>query len=282
MQEKRLQIEGQDTPYLIKDNGTVWSEKRNRELKGTTGRNEYHSVFIMHNGKKYSFMVHRLVAEAFCDNPNNYNIVHHKDENKLNNCADNLEWVSAKENTLASIKEERRKASKKYFNGNLGDGSWKKIEQAPNYYINKEGQIVNSKNHLYLTPQDRNGYLRVGLTIDKRNKMFSLHRLLYETFIGPIPEGAQIDHIDGNRANNDLSNLRVVNQSENTKNAFANGRAGQIPILQYDENWNFIQEFPTIQAAADAVGRSHAAIRTAILRGGSSGGYYWKKKEGNI
>ena len=122
----------------------------------------------------------------------------------------------------------------------------------------------------------------LGLTINKKQKAFSLHRLLYETFIGPIPEGAQIDHIDGNRANNDLSNLRVVNQSENTKNAFDNGRAGQIPVLQYDKNWNFIQEFPTIQAAADAIGRTHAAVRTAIQRNGCSCGFHLKKKEENI
>ena len=45
-----------------------------------------------------------------------------------------------------------------------------------------------------------------------------------------------------------------------------------------DSAGNFIQEFPTIQAAANAVGRTHAAIRTAILRNGTSGGYKWKKK----
>ena len=106
MREKRLQIEGQDTPYLIRDNGTVWSEKRNRELKGTVSRNEYHSVFITHNGKNYSFMVHRLVAEAFCENPNNYTIVHHKDSNKHNNCADNLEWVTSQENALAVQRQQ--------------------------------------------------------------------------------------------------------------------------------------------------------------------------------
>jgi len=62
MREKRIQIEGQDTQYLVRDNGTIWSEKRNRELKGTIKRNEYHTVYLTHNDKQYNFMVHRLVA----------------------------------------------------------------------------------------------------------------------------------------------------------------------------------------------------------------------------
>ena len=39
--------------------------------------------------------IHKLVAEAFIPNPNNYNTVHHKDHNKLNNMVENLEWIDA-------------------------------------------------------------------------------------------------------------------------------------------------------------------------------------------
>lgn len=50
------------------------------------------------NGKRYQKLVHRLVAQAFVPNPNNYPVVNHKDENKENNSADNLEWCNQKYN----------------------------------------------------------------------------------------------------------------------------------------------------------------------------------------
>ena len=52
-------------------------------------------------------MIHRLVALAFLDNPNNYPQINHKDENKLNNCVDNLEWCDAKYNINYGTRNDR-------------------------------------------------------------------------------------------------------------------------------------------------------------------------------
>ena len=58
----------------------------------------YHRVVLCKNGKHINYSVHRLVAEVFLDNPNNKPCVNHKDGNKLNNCADNLEFCTYSEN----------------------------------------------------------------------------------------------------------------------------------------------------------------------------------------
>lgn len=60
--------------------------------------NKYYAVSLNKNGKCKNTHVHRLVAKAFLPNPNNLPQVNHKDENKLNNNIENLEWCSAKYN----------------------------------------------------------------------------------------------------------------------------------------------------------------------------------------
>lgn len=271
MEQKHIIIEGQETPYLIRDDGTVWSEIRNRELKGTLKRNEYHTVYLSFNGKQYNFMIHRLVAEYFCDNPNNYTIVHHKDGNPHNNQASNLEWVDSKINNAT----KNKKPSKEKPVSKIADltKNWIKLSFNENYAINIDGEVANLKTGLIVKGSERNGYLRISI----RNKQYSIHRLVWETFNQPIPEGYYIDHIDGNKSNNALSNLRLVTQSDNMKNAMKNGHKGQILVFQYDKEGNFIQEFESIQKAADAMGVSHAAIRSAIDRNGTCKNYIWQK-----
>lgn len=58
----------------------------------------YKEVILSKNGKKKYYLIHRLVAQEFLENPNNLSTVNHKDENKQNNCVENLEWLSQKDN----------------------------------------------------------------------------------------------------------------------------------------------------------------------------------------
>ena len=67
-------------------------------LKQRKGRDGYMIVNISVNNKCKTYKVHRLVAAAFLENPQNLPQVNHKDENKMNNVVSNLEWCSSKYN----------------------------------------------------------------------------------------------------------------------------------------------------------------------------------------
>lgn len=66
--------------------------------------NKYLNVSLFKDGKYKHYRVHRLVAEAFCEKPGNAECVNHKNANKLDNRAENLEWVTQKENSQHAIK----------------------------------------------------------------------------------------------------------------------------------------------------------------------------------
>ena len=68
------------------------------------------------------------------------------------------------------------------------------------------------------------GYEAIRLYRDGKVKKFSVHRLVYETFVGEIPEGYEIDHINTVRDDNRLVNLRVVTSKENSNNPITRER----------------------------------------------------------
>lgn len=73
-------------------NGNYFKKEKNLKLKRLT--NGYFGVGLCKNNEIKYCMIHRLVAEAFIPNPDNLPCVNHKDENKSNNCVDNLEWCT--------------------------------------------------------------------------------------------------------------------------------------------------------------------------------------------
>lgn len=75
---------------------------------------------------------------------------------------------------------------------------------------------------------DKKGYCRVHVSSGRKNqKSLSVHRLVYETFVGKIPEGMEIDHINAVRDDNRLENLRVVTHKENANNPITRKRRSE-------------------------------------------------------
>lgn len=101
--------------------------KRDKIMKISRAEGHYDNVSLHKNKKGHTAEVHRLVAENWVDNPNNYPQVMHIDEDKHNNRADNLKWGTAKENT-------------KNYNINPHTmGSWLRgANQMPREWIEKE------------------------------------------------------------------------------------------------------------------------------------------------
>ena len=77
--------------YEVNELGQV---RRNSKILKSELRNGYYSVTLSKNGKRVHKRIHRLIAEAFIPNPDNLPQVNHKNQNKLNNNIDNLEWCN--------------------------------------------------------------------------------------------------------------------------------------------------------------------------------------------
>ena len=97
--------------YYIDEYGYIYSG----EIGGSTriDTKGYEIIDLNKDGKRYTKRVHRLVAEAFLPNPLNLPVVNHIDSNRLNNCVDNLEWVSYTDNNRHAVIHGNHNMSKR-------------------------------------------------------------------------------------------------------------------------------------------------------------------------
>ena len=112
-------IPGYEGLYQVSNLGNVRSLRYGnrdevRELFLKPHTNGYLQVELHKNGKRKMFTVHRLVAKAFVDGYDEGLMVNHIDENKKNNVATNLEWVSASQNVLHSISHRKVVKTRNY------------------------------------------------------------------------------------------------------------------------------------------------------------------------
>lgn len=131
---------------------------------------------------------------------------------------------------------------------------------------------------LYKAP---NGYMQVRLG----QKTYLAHRIVWEAFNGPIPEGMQINHINEKKDDNRLENLNLMTPKENcnwgtgvvrNSQARLNGKMSK-KVQQYNLDGDFIKEWPSLMEIKRALGLAQQNVSLCCLgKTKTAYGYKWK------
>lgn len=182
IQEELFEIKsrfGNFPDYRITKSGRVFSYRQGNVLKPLSvvlDDSGYPIVRLYYRDgvKKFrTIAVHRLVADTFIPNPNNYGYINHKDENKINNSVDNLEWCTQLYNNIYRDKAKkiglklrdsnpRKKAVQQILDGKVIN-TFKSIREAARFLgnANKDANIVSGLK----TGNPRYGYIWKYVTI---------------------------------------------------------------------------------------------------------------------
>lgn len=152
MQEIWKDVVGYEGLYQVSNTGLIKrlagscpTAHTDRIVKATDNGTGYWKIALCKNNIQRQYLVHRIVAQAFIPNPNNYDFVNHKDENKKNNNVDNLEWCTKSYNAIYYLNfDENRKIEY----GKRFGGKSPMLERVPRKYLwrviqkTKDGSVV--------------------------------------------------------------------------------------------------------------------------------------------
>lgn len=161
-----------------------------------------------------------------------------------------------------------------YQNKDLGDY----------YFISNTGEIKNAKtNFVRKKSVNKEGYYQVGLSLGSRENKpcIRVHRAVAETFIPNPHKKPEVNHKDGNKLNNNVSNLEWCTNAENIQHAITMGlqkSRNEKKIKQIDKNtMEVLRVFSSIKEAKKAFNKSTGAINDCLKgRIHSAYGYYWE------
>lgn len=280
---EKIIIDGEETSYLVYSDGRVLNQRSGMFLKGSI-RDGYRYYQLTGHGWKKNFLAHRLVATAFLEKIEGKDYVHHIDGDKLNNSVDNLRWVASSENAQEIIRKVPRTNSHPrycYYNGKtVQDEVWKDYRNT-NYRVSNYGRLWNLSNNRILKPHSQeNGYLYYSPKINGKTTKLLAHRAVYESFNGVVlTTEEQIEHIDGDRKNNCLNNLRLCATEENSiwRSEKKNNKNGY-HVEQLTLEGDLIYSYASIADAARAVGVKDDSISNCVSgRCPTIKGYKWRK-----
>lgn len=142
---------------------------------------------------------------------------------------------------------------------------WKDIAGYEGLYkVSSFGNIVsvkNDKRKAISQEVHQRGYLRVNLCKGKVRKHYRVHRLVATAFIDNPLNLPQVDHIDGDKTNNHVNNLRWVDNATNSRSRHIIGRKRRIGVVGCDGN--IVKEYDSERDAARCLGVNRTTIMAA-------------------
>lgn len=154
---------------------------------------------------------------------------------------------------------------------------WKTISSYPLYEVSSEGRVRRSSvgphsGRLLKQKVTEKGYLSVAVYDGANHKRHHrAHRLVYEAFVGPVPDGREINHKDGNKTNNRPDNLEVVTHQQNMDHAKSIGLWSVTKL-----NADAVREIRTLvgRQSISNLSRRFGVSRSTIRRAAS--GFNWR------
>ena len=155
---------------------------------------------------------------------------------------------------------------------------WLPVKGFPRYEVSSEGRIRNVKTGRIMKLQDNTrGYKQVCLRDESGQHIQRVHRVVADAFYDGDHTGRDVNHIDGNKSNNAVSNLEFCTRSENINHAFQTGlkrpsRQMRIRIIETGVAYDSIRE------CARAIGGNQSAICKCLTgKEKSCKGYHFEK-----
>jgi hypothetical protein len=159
---------------------------------------------------------------------------------------------------------------------------WIPVAEAPHYEVSNEGRIRTAKGKLRKTLPGTSGYVQIALYLPNgKYIMRYVHRLIAEAFVSNPESKPQVNHVDGDRANNRVSNLEWVSAAENSRTRGKTQRkARERAIDQLSPGGTLVRTWESTKQAAAAMEVSRGQIQ-GCLRGrqNTSRGFKWQYHE---
>jgi hypothetical protein len=252
--------------YEVSKKGTVRNKSSKLVLKQSVHDDCYRVSMKTPEKKTVNRFIHLLIAKAFVLNPENKPAIKHKDGNKKNNHFENLEWINLSERVrtakggagVADGESASSEGSDSISETSYDDEVWKSVDptlinDAKDYVLSNYGRMKSKSGRISYGRIDKEGYREFFIN----SKLFKVHRLVAKVFLENPDDLPNVIHIDKNKLNNHISNLKYMSAKD-----FAThySKKGGKAVIQYDAEGNKIAKYESMTDASKETKISRLSI----------------------